>query len=127
TLINNPEDERLRHRNGIVSNETVLSLILAPLMDGEHCVGVVEAVNRTDGRPFEDDDLFLLTTICETASGALHNAALLQSERKAQVLETLVEVSNEITSTLNLDRVLQTVVNGPQAVIPFERSAIALE
>jgi RND family efflux transporter MFP subunit len=127
TLIDDPEDERLRNRNADVETGAVFSLMLGPLMDGEHCVGVVEVVNRMDGRPFEDDDLFLLTTIGETASGALHNAGLLQSERKAQVLETLVQVSSEITSTLNLDRVLQTVVNGPQAVIPFERSAIALE
>ena len=62
----------------------------AHLMDKEHCVGVAEVINKMDGTPFNDDDLFLLTTICETASGALHNAGLLQSERKAEVLETLV-------------------------------------
>jgi RND family efflux transporter MFP subunit len=38
-----------------------------------------------------------------------------------------VQVSGEITSTLNLDRVLRAVVNGPGAVIPYERAAIALE
>jgi RND family efflux transporter MFP subunit len=49
------------------------------------------------------------------------------AERKVEVLETLVRVSQEITSTLNLERVLQTIVNAPQAVIPYERAAIALE
>jgi len=44
-----------------------------------------------------------------------------------EVLETLVTVSHEITSTLNLERMLQTIVNAPQAVIPYERAAIALE
>lgn len=127
TLISDANDQRLRARNGDRDSGAIFSLIAAPLMDGESCVGVVEVVNRMDGLPFDDDGLFLLNTICETASGALHNAGLLQSERKAQVLEALVEVSNEITSTLNLDRVLQTIVNGPQTVIPFERSAIALE
>ncbi len=39
----------------------------------------------------------------------------------------LVTVSHEITSTLNLERVLQTIVNAPQAVIPYERAAVALE
>ena len=43
------------------------------------------------------------------------------------ILQTLVEVSGEITSTLNLDRVLQAVVNHTQAIIAFERAAIALE
>jgi RND family efflux transporter MFP subunit len=43
------------------------------------------------------------------------------------VLETLVTVSREITSTLNLDRMLQTIVNAAHAVIPYERAAIALD
>ena len=43
------------------------------------------------------------------------------------MLETLDTVSHEITSTLNLERMLQTIVNAPQAVIPYERAAIVLE
>lgn len=38
-----------------------------------------------------------------------------------------MKTSGEITSTLDLDRVLQAVVNGPAAVIPYERAAIALD
>jgi RND family efflux transporter MFP subunit len=49
------------------------------------------------------------------------------AERKVEILEMLVTVSHEITSTLNLERVLQTIVNAPQAVIPYERAAVALE
>ena len=52
---------------------------------------------------------------------------MLQAERKVQILETLVKVSAEITSTLDLDRVLDAIVTGPGAVIPYERAAIALE
>lgn len=126
-LIEDPEDERLVRRNQTSGQEGVFSAMAAPLMDQALCVGVVEAINKLNGSPFDEDDVFLLTTISETASSALHNAGLLQTERKAQVLETLVEISSEITSTLNLDRVLQTIVNGPQSVIPFERSAVALD
>jgi RND family efflux transporter MFP subunit len=126
-LIDDPNDERLTARNQGTEEGAIFSLMATHLVDQEHCVGVVEVANKLNGTPFDDDDLFLLTTICETASGALHNAGLLQSERKAQVLETLVTISSEIASTLNLDRVLQTIVNGPQSVIPFERSAIGLE
>jgi RND family efflux transporter MFP subunit len=126
-LIASPSDERLTTRNAGIRNGGVKSLLSAPLMDGEQCVGVVEIINGLDGRPFDEDDLFMLLTVCETANGALHNAGLLQAERKAEILETLVNISGEITSTLNLDRVAQTIVNGPQSVIPFERSALALE
>ena len=77
--------------------------------------------------PFDDDDQFFLTTIAETVSSALKNASLLFAERKLEILEALVRVSSEITSTLRLDRLLQIIVNSPQNVLPFERCAIALD
>jgi RND family efflux transporter MFP subunit len=126
-LIDDPGDERLQKRNAGPGNEAVFSIVAGPLMEHESLVGVVEAVNRLDGAPFDEDDQFLLTNICETASNALHNASLLLSERKVEILQTLVQVSGEITSTLNLERVLQAVVSHTQAIIPFERAAIALE
>ena len=104
-----------------------MSLIAAAIMDGSALVGVVEAINKLDGTPFDDDDLFTLSSLTETASTALHNASLLMAERKVEILETLNTVSHEITSTLNLERMLQTIVNAPQAVIPYERAAIVLE
>jgi RND family efflux transporter MFP subunit len=126
-LIDDPEDERLKKRNAGIEDGALFSLVAAPLMEKEALVGVVEAINRLDGMPFDEDDQFLLTNICETASNALHNASLLQTERKVEILEALVKVSSEITSTLDLDRVLDAVVNGPSTVIPYERAAIALE
>ena len=126
-LIDDPGDERLQKRNTGHEEGAVFSLLAAPLMEHENLVGVVEAVNRLDGLPFDEDDEFLLTNICETASNALHNASLLQAERKVEILEALVKVSGEITSTLDLDRVLDAVVNGPGSVISYERAAIALE
>ena len=120
-------DERLVSRNAAAANDGVATLLVVPIMDQGALVGVVEAVNKLNGTPFDDDDLFALTTITETASSALHNASLLMAERKVEVLETLVTVSHEITSTLNLERMLQTIVNAPQAVVPYERAAIALE
>jgi RND family efflux transporter MFP subunit len=126
-LVEDPDDDRLGSRSLSVREDGVFSLIVAPIMDKTALVGVVEVVNKMNGEPFDDDDLFALTSITETASTALHNASLLQAERKVEVLETLVTVSHEITSTLNLDRMLQTIVNAPHAVIPYERAAIALE
>jgi RND family efflux transporter MFP subunit len=126
-LIDNPDDERLQKRNLGFEDGAVFSLLAAPLMEHEYLVGVVEAVNRLDGLPFDEDDEFLLINICETASNALHNADLLQAERKVELLEALVKVSGEITSTLDLDRVLKAIVDEPATVIPYERATIALE
>lgn len=126
-LIADADDPRLATRNGDISEGRVTSLLVVPLVDQGSLIGVVEAVNKLDGTPFDDDDLFVLTNLTETASSALHNASLLMAERKVEILETLVTVSHEITSTLNLERMLQTIVNAPQAVIPYQRAAIALD
>jgi RND family efflux transporter MFP subunit len=125
--ISDANDERLVQRNKDAEDAGVFSLVAAPILDKSALVGVVEAVNKLDGTPFDDDDLFTLSNLAETASTALHNASLLLAERKVEVLETLNKVSHEITSTLNLERMLQTIVNAPQAVIPYERAAIVLE
>src|SRR5882762_217777 len=122
-----PDDPRLGVRSAAKTQGGVSSLIVVAIMDRGALVGVVEAVNKLDGTPFDDDEVFALSSVTETASTALHNASMLMAERKVEILETLVTVSHEITSTLNLERMLQTIVNAPQAVIPYERAAIALE
>jgi RND family efflux transporter MFP subunit len=125
-LIVDRDDSRLVRRNG-QGEGGVVSLIAAPILDQEALVGVIEAVNKLDETPFDDDALFTLSRLSDSAAIALHNASLLAAERKVEILEALVHVSHEITSTLDLDRVLRAVVDGPATVIPYERAAIALE
>jgi len=131
-FISDPEDPHIKARNAVLSDPSpeaggIYSIAAVPLIEKGAEVGVIEVINKLDAKPFDDDDIFFLTMIAESAAGALHNAALLEAERKVEYLETLVSVSQEITSTLNLDRVVQTIVNQPQVVIPYERAAIALE
>ncbi|MGA9800783.1 MAG: efflux RND transporter periplasmic adaptor subunit [Terriglobales bacterium] len=127
-LIGDASDPRLQRRNaGKDGNGGIFSVMVVPLVAKGFEVGLIEVINKVDGNPFQDDDLFLLNSIAETAANALNNAGLLQAERKVEILETLVKVSAEITSTLDLDRVLDAIVTGPGAVIPYERAAIALE
>ncbi|HTX15217.1 MAG TPA: efflux RND transporter periplasmic adaptor subunit [Candidatus Baltobacteraceae bacterium] len=125
--ISDPADPRLAQRNAALDEPFVHTLLAAPVIDRGSLVGVVEIVNKADGSAFSEDDLFALTNLNDTASNALHNASLLTAERKVEILETLNTVSHEITSTLNLERMLQTIVNAPQAVIPYSRAALALE
>jgi RND family efflux transporter MFP subunit len=126
-LIAEPNDARLQGRNAGHDAGHIFSVLAVPLFAKGFEVGVIEVINRLNGTPFQEDDLFLLNSIAETAANALNNAGLLRAERKVEILEALVKVSGEITSTLDLDRVLDAIVTGPGAVIPYERAAIALE
>src|ERR1700722_10109560 len=126
-LIDDPDDERLTLRNqGIATDFPITNVLIVPLIQDEAEVGVIEAVNR-EGHPFDEDDQFFLSSMAETVSSALKNASLMHAERKLAILEALVHVSSEITSTLRLDRLLQIIVNSPQDVLPYELCAIALD
>ncbi|MFQ5778525.1 MAG: efflux RND transporter periplasmic adaptor subunit, partial [Terriglobia bacterium] len=85
-----------------------------------------EVVNKQDGRAFDEDDLFFLESITEQAAIALNNANLLAAERKVRELDALLAISKEITSTLDLDHVLTTVVHQAASVLPFDRCTIGL-
>jgi GAF domain-containing protein len=123
-IIEDAGDERLQRRNAGREGG-----IFRPwwLPGGQGVRSLPREFLQRDGTPFDEDDLVLLSSIAETAASALNNAGMLQAERKVEILETLVKVSAEITSTLDLDRVLDAVVTGPGAVIPYERAVIALE
>jgi GAF domain-containing protein/biotin carboxyl carrier protein len=129
-LIADPGDERLAKRNARAPEDSeippITDALMVPLMQDDSEVGVLEAVNK-QGRPFDEDDEFFLTSMAETVSSALKNASLMHAERKLAILEALVRVSSEITSTLRLDRLLQIIVNSPQNVLPYELCAIALD
>lgn len=120
------EEPTLADRKAPDAEFELKTLMLAPLTKDDDVLGVVEVVNKLDGTPFGDDDLFFLTTIAEQAAIALKNANLLESERKAEELDALLNISKEITSTLNLDRILLTVVNQASSVLPFERCSIGI-
>jgi len=118
------EDPGLEDRRKAAGEFEFQSWIAAPLRKDEEVLGVVELINKTDGTPFTEDDLFFLSSISEQAAVALHNANLLESERKVHALDALLKISQEITSTLDLDHVLTTVVQHAATVVPFDRCVI---
>ncbi len=121
------DNERLTQRNQCAGEMPIVSIMATGLMDGESLVGVLEVLSCDETRHFDEDHLFTLVQVSGSAAQALHNASLLEAERKVEILHTLVSVSQEIASTLNQERVLEAIVNQPQRVIPYDRGAIALE
>jgi GAF domain-containing protein len=90
-------------------------------------IGSIQVVNKKDGDGlFDDGDRQLLEGLATSAAGALHNAQLHAAESRARDLALLLEISREITATLDLDRVLHTVVNTAARAIAFDRGAIGL-
>ncbi|MDE3135419.1 MAG: GAF domain-containing protein [Acidobacteriota bacterium] len=124
-LVEKAEDEEaLEERREKGGEFTLESLVAAPLRMNDRVLGIVEAVNKEDHEPFDEEELFFLASVSEQAAIAIHNAQLLEAERKVHTLDALLKISREITSTLNLDHVLAAVVQHAASVVPFDRCAI---
>jgi RND family efflux transporter MFP subunit len=124
-LVEDPSTEPwLAERLKSAGEFEITSWMGVPLRKDDQVLGVVEIVNKADGTQFNEEDLFFLASISEQAAVALHNANLLEAERKVSALDALLKISREITSTLDLDHVLSTVVHQASSVVPFERCVI---
>jgi GAF domain-containing protein/multidrug resistance efflux pump len=89
-------------------------------------IGAVEVRDKIGGGTFDSHDRELLDGLAAAAGLALGNAQLHASAKRAGDLAVLLDISREITATLDLDRVLQSVVNLAARALPFDRAAVAL-
>lgn len=121
------QDPRFEARVDRSSTMVTTTVMAAPMVVKGETVGSIQVTNKVTGdRIFDERDREVLEGLAASAAIALRNAQLLQSEKRARNLALLLEISREITSTLDLDRVLHSVVNLATRALPFDRGAIGL-
>ncbi|MEP7175029.1 MAG: efflux RND transporter periplasmic adaptor subunit [Gemmatimonadales bacterium] len=104
------------------------TLLAVPLMVGEDRIGAVQvSAKGADGNgAFDPRDRERLEALAPLAALAVRNAALHSAGRRAEDITLILEISREIGSTLDLDRVLRSVVNLASRALPFDRGAVGL-
>ncbi len=118
-----PSDELASENEG----HTIHSVLAIPLVEDELSIGALVLVNKRGRHPeFSGEDEELLADLARQAVRALRNARQYEAEKKVEELDALLAVSREITSTLDLDKVMQTIVNATSALIPYDRCGIAI-
>lgn len=147
-----PDGERIQCRGAIgesrelLSGKTILASLAGGPVDGEQDTAVIAAGIAVDGRltavlrvtrslathgGFNDAEQDALRRLTQSAGAAISSAMRLAATQRAadesaRDLALITEMSREITSTLDLDRVLRTVVNLATRALTFDRGAIAL-
>ena len=102
------------------------SMLSVPLVVRDDTVGVMN-VQTVEPRDFTKEEVDLLQTIANTVAGIIEKARLHRdAERKLREVSALFEVSNVLTSTLDLAEVLQLVVDRLVRVYPGASGAILL-
>ena len=94
------------------------TLLAIPMLRADELLGVI-TIYRLEVRPFTDSQIALMETFADQAAIAIENARLLtelqartaELTRSVQELQTLGEVSQALSSTLDLETVLNTIVS----------------
>ncbi len=106
----------------------VRSALCVPLVEDEVSLGALVVANkRGRHQEFSAEDEELLQDLGRQAVRALRTARQHEAEKKVEELDALLAVSREITATLDLDKVMQTVVNATSALITYDRCGIAIQ
>lgn len=127
-LLNSLDDDARFLGSGILSVPNVSSSICMPMKDENGTVqGVLCIRRRAEGPLFTEEDLRLFSIFATQAGLAINNAQLYAKlSHKLQQLSTLAALTETITSTLDLDQVLNQVADNIVDVVHFERCRIYL-
>ncbi|HIE51807.1 MAG TPA: GAF domain-containing protein [Armatimonadetes bacterium] len=86
--------------------------IVVPLRTKDRIVGVLNVSGKVDGNNFTEDDVQLLTLLASQSGVAIENAQLYnEAAERAEELAALHEVGVAITSSLDVEEVLNQVLD----------------
>ena len=102
------------------------SILSVPLQTGQQTIGAIEVINKKSG-PFDQKDLRLLSWLAMPAATAIENARLFKAEHSArEQAETLREATSTLTSTLELNQVLDRILIHLEQVVPYDSACVSL-
>jgi GAF domain-containing protein/biotin carboxyl carrier protein len=105
----------------------IRSILAVPLVEDDVTLGALVLVNKRGRHPeFSAEDEELQADLARQAVRALRNARQHEAEKKVEELDALLAVSREITATLDLDKVMNTIVNATSALMTYDRCGIAI-
>ncbi|MFO7261008.1 MAG: sensor domain-containing diguanylate cyclase [bacterium] len=111
---------------GPQDEEVTRSAIAAPMMRGDHMLGIICAQSyRTDA--YTEADLELLVAVADQAAVALQNAFdAAEMERRRLEAERLEEIGRALTSSLELSEVLERIVSTTLELVEADSAAVWL-
>ena len=102
------------------------SYVGVPLMVGDRVVGVI-SLQSSQPNAYHPDQIRLLETIATQAAGAIENARLFEEVRlRAEEMTALFDIGITVTSGLDMDQVLKTLLEKCRQVLPVEAFYIGI-
>ncbi len=120
-------ERRMRALGVKAVSQSAKSWMGCPLIVGGEAIGALVVQEfKQEGR-FTQDDLRLIISLSAQAAGAIYNIRLLEEERQRAVrLQTVAEISREVSSSLIVDNLLQQAVDLVRERFDFYHAAVFL-
>lgn len=98
-----------------------------PLVISNEAIGALVVQDLANEQRFTQDDLRFLIALSAQVAGAIYNIRLLEeARRRALQLETVAEISREVSSSLIVDNLLRQAVNLVRERFNFYHAAVFL-
>ena len=111
-----------------VAGKAAKSWLGVPMIARGEAIGAIIIQDLEKEHSFDDNDLRFSMAVANQISGALYNIRLLdQSRRSALQFETAAEIARDISSSLNLDELLQKAVNLIRSRFEYYHAGIFLK
>jgi GAF domain-containing protein len=111
-----------------ISGKPALSWMGVPLMAEGEAVGALIIQDLEHERTFDEDDLRFVASVASHVSGAIRTVRLLEeSKRAALQFETAAEIARDISSSLDLDELLQKAVDLIRSRFHFYHASVFLK
>jgi GAF domain-containing protein len=111
-----------------LEHTTHTAVLAEPLLSQDHLLGVIVLSNfAMPGHVFSAEGQDLLRLFAVQAAIAIQNAELFQaSQRERREMEILADIARSINASLDLGRILQTVVEGARELTEADLGYVAL-
>ena len=111
-----------------ISGKAAMSWLGVPLLARGEAIGALIVQDPNNERAFDDHDLRFMTAVANQVSGAVYNFRLLEESKQAALqFETAAEIARDISSSLDLDELLQKAVDLIRSRFNFYHAAVFLK
>ena len=115
-----------KHKKYIEVTSQVRSELCVPITHGDRILGVINT-ESLKVNVFTEDDEQLLTTIASTLATAIEKLRLLKAEKKRrQDAEILREATTALTTSLDLQTLLETILDNLAKIVPYDSASLAM-
>ncbi|HEY5732081.1 MAG TPA: GAF domain-containing protein [Anaerolineales bacterium] len=111
-----------------VAGKPARSWMGVPLLAQGEAIGALIIQDLENEHSFDENDLHFMISVANQVSGAIYNSRVLnESKQTALQFETAAEIARDISSSLNLDELLEKAVNLIRSRFDFYHASVFLK